>query len=79
MKMVLPLKQQRKQSIQLEKNVLFEGDSVIIIKDWNHLRSLNPPSYKEDKLIITTFLDKTDVICLTPCAIKIILLCLYGI
>ena len=52
------------------KTVLFEGDSVIIIRDWNHLRSLNPPSYKEDKLIITTFLDKTDVICLTPCAIN---------
>ena len=52
------------------KTVLLEGDSIIIIRDWNHLRSLNPPSYKEDKLIITTFLDKTDVICLTPCAIN---------
>ena len=52
------------------KTVLFEGDSVIIISDWNHLRSLNPPNYKGNKLIVTTFLDKTDVICLTPCAIN---------
>ena len=52
------------------KTVLLEGDSIIIIRDWNHLRSLNPPNYKDNKLIVTTFLDKTDVICQTPCAIN---------
>ena len=52
------------------KTVLFEGDSIIIISDWNHLRSLNPPSYKGNSIVVTTFLDKTDVICLTPCAIS---------
>lgn len=52
------------------KTVLFESDSIIIIRDWNHLRSLNPPNYKGNNIIVTTFLDKTDIICQTPCAIS---------
>ena len=54
----------------LGETVLFKGDSVIIIRDWDHLRSLNPPFFKGNNIIVTTYLDKTEIICQTPCSIS---------
>ena len=51
------------------KTVLFEGDSVIIISDWNHMRSLIPSTYSSKKKLVTTFLEETKELCALPCQI----------
>ena len=52
------------------KVVFFEGDKIEIIRDWNHIKSLDPPSYNSNNKIVTTFLEETNVICATPCKIN---------
>ncbi len=52
------------------KTVKFKGNNVEIIRDWEHIKSLNPGSYKSTNKLVTTFLEETNVLCALPCQIN---------
>ncbi len=52
------------------KIILFEGDEILIVKDWKDIRSLDPPNYKGDLIIVTTFLNRLEFFCSRPCTIS---------
>ena len=52
------------------KTVKFKGNNVKIIRDWEHIKSLNPSSYKSTNKLVTTFLEETNVLCALPCQIN---------
>ena len=52
------------------KIILFEGDEILIVKDWKDIRSLDPPNYKDDLIVVTTFLNRLEFFCSRPCTIS---------
>tara|TARA_Y100000817_G_scaffold109445_1_gene85637 strand:- start:317 stop:1414 length:1098 start_codon:yes stop_codon:yes gene_type:complete len=52
------------------KIILFEGDEILIVKDWKDIRSLDPPNYEDDLIVVTTFLNRLEFFCSRPCTIS---------
>ncbi len=52
------------------KIIFFEGDQILIVKDWNDIRSLDAPNYIGDLKVVTTFLDRIEFFCSRPCTIS---------
>jgi len=52
------------------KVVKFKGNNVEIIRDWDHIKSLNPSKYNSTNKLVTTFLEETNVLCALPCQIN---------
>lgn len=52
------------------EEVLYEGDSVIIVRDWDHILSLDPSTYNKDVKLVTSFIEETRELCSLPCEIS---------
>lgn len=50
--------------------ILFEGDSLLIVRNWEHLRSLGPSTYNKNVKIITSYIDELRELCSLPCQIS---------
>ncbi len=51
------------------ETTLFRGDSFVIVRNWEHLKSYGPSTYKGKKKFITTFIEETRELCSLPCTI----------
>jgi len=52
------------------KVVKYKGNNVEIIRDWDHIKNLNPSKYNSTNKLVTTFLEETNVLCALPCQIN---------
>lgn len=50
--------------------VLFDGDSVMIVRDWDHILSLDPSTYNKEVKFATSFIEETRELCSFPCKIS---------
>ncbi len=50
--------------------VLYKGDSVMIVRDWNHIRSLGPSTYNKEVRFATSFIEEIRELCSLPCVIS---------
>ena len=50
--------------------VLYEGDSVMIVRDWDQIKSLGPSTFGKDLKLVTSFIEETRELCSLPCKIS---------
>jgi len=54
----------------LDTILLFQGDSILLVKDWINILKLNPENFDRELKVVTTFIEDVRELCPLPCRIS---------